>query len=463
MGTLQSLYTGDNVDCVVNGVATKPVYLRRGLRQGCSLSPMLFALYIADIGDDINASGMGFHLGSICISGLLFADDIVLVARSAQGLLHLLEIVKSNCDLLKLKISEIKSQVVSPDEMDWKLFKDGFEVLSLVQVAQYKYLGTWTFGSMWKTSLGKQEKCIQTANKYRGSCFHASRHGPDVVDIILCTWANIAVPAILFGCEMIPFSDETITAIERIQAGVAKFALGLPCGAPNICAQSELGFKPFRQVLYEKQLAFFRRVFFLDDSRWVKIALVEHLTGAWHSPYLANICAIRSKLGIFGVPPSDKLLKMDISDWFLADMNKVIISLNLPSLHTVDYLCRAPYVCEHKNASTLAKFKLGVADLGNREPRIGHQREIFCPVCPNQTPNCELHLVCECPSVSAMRSETGITSFLNHCLLQGVSLQEAYSFFINGQNCYGVTIPSTAVLERGSSLLALRDCWLARW
>ena len=77
MGTLQSLYTGDNVDCVVNGVATKPVYLRRGLRQGCSLSPMLFALYIADIGDDINASGMGFNLGSICISGLLFADDII--------------------------------------------------------------------------------------------------------------------------------------------------------------------------------------------------------------------------------------------------------------------------------------------------------------------------------------------------------------------------------------------------
>ena len=42
LNTLKSLYTGDNVDCLVNGIATRPIFLKRGLRQGCSLSPMLF-------------------------------------------------------------------------------------------------------------------------------------------------------------------------------------------------------------------------------------------------------------------------------------------------------------------------------------------------------------------------------------------------------------------------------------
>ena len=86
---------------------------------------MLFALYIADIGNALNSSYLGFYIGSVCVSGLLFADDIVLVAKSADGLLRLLKLLKEQCDQLKLTISEIKSQVVSPDDVDWKLFSGG--------------------------------------------------------------------------------------------------------------------------------------------------------------------------------------------------------------------------------------------------------------------------------------------------------------------------------------------------
>ena len=109
---------------------------------------------------------------------------------------------------------------------------------------------------------------------------YVSKDGPDVVDVVNCTWLNIVIPAILFGCEMVPFSEATIGSIERTQSSVAKFVLGVPSGAPNICSQIELGWKPFRQVLYEKQLAFFFRVLFLPDTRWVKLALLDHLSGA---------------------------------------------------------------------------------------------------------------------------------------------------------------------------------------
>ena len=39
-----------------------------------------------DVGNDINLSELGFMIGNVCISGLLFADDLVVVARSADGL-----------------------------------------------------------------------------------------------------------------------------------------------------------------------------------------------------------------------------------------------------------------------------------------------------------------------------------------------------------------------------------------
>ena len=112
---LQAMYTGDSVDTEVNGVPTKSIYLRRGLRQGCSLSPMLFNLYISDMGHDLMLSTEGCLLFSgIVVSSLLFADDLFLVARSSLGLQRLLILVQSHALELKLDISVEKSQVISP-------------------------------------------------------------------------------------------------------------------------------------------------------------------------------------------------------------------------------------------------------------------------------------------------------------------------------------------------------------
>ena len=100
LASLQSIYTGDSVQASVNGLTTRPVFLRRGLRQGCSLSPILFTLYVADIVNDISLSSEGFQVGRICVSGLLFADDLLVMARSSAGLQRLLKLVKHHADLL---------------------------------------------------------------------------------------------------------------------------------------------------------------------------------------------------------------------------------------------------------------------------------------------------------------------------------------------------------------------------
>ena len=78
-------------------------------------------------------------------------------------------LVKKGFDKLRLSISVEKSQVISPMDGDWDLFDDGDDlVLSLEQVKLYKYLGTWTYNSMYKTSVEKQKHCVKTAYKYKG-------------------------------------------------------------------------------------------------------------------------------------------------------------------------------------------------------------------------------------------------------------------------------------------------------
>ena len=196
---------------------------------------MLFALYISKVGNVITSSNLGFAVGNVTISGMLFADDIVLVTRTAKGLKTLLDQVKLEFDRLRLVISHDKSQIISPDNIDWNLVDSRtMEERTLRQVSLYKYLGVLTYNSMYKTGAEKQKQCVKTAHKYKGSCIHVSRMGPDIVEVIQCTWMNVAVPAILNGCDFMPFCDTRIAEIERIQAQLAKFALGLSASSPNL-------------------------------------------------------------------------------------------------------------------------------------------------------------------------------------------------------------------------------------
>ena len=345
------------VDCVVNGTQTRPMFLRCGLRQGCSLSPLLFALYISDVGNDITSTQLGFFLGNVCVSGLLFADDLALVARTAAGLKVLLNLVKKGFDALKLTISFEKSQVISPDDDTWDILDRSMHVeMSLKQVALYKYLGTWTYDSMYKTGVEKQKLCVQTASKYKGSCIYVSRMGPDVVDVVLCTWLNVAIPAILNGCDMIPFCDTRIEDIERIQSQVAKFALGVSRSTSNVCAQTELGMKTFRQHLYERQLKFYFRVLFLPESRWVHQALVEHLSGGWSSPYLDYISSVRSELGIFSSPSSHCVWKRACSVYFINKANAAADGLTC--VRPLKELSRLQYIQENYWSVVITEFRM---------------------------------------------------------------------------------------------------------
>ena len=471
LSTLKAIYTGDSVQAVVNGVSTRPVYLRRGLRQGCSLSPMLFALYIAEMGQDITLSCEGFRLGRICVSGLLFADDLILLARDADGLLRLLTKVKRHADILRMEIntSKDKSEVISPDGEAGDLWQvmdgDGEPVLSLKQVIRYKYLGNPTMESMHKIGVEKQKQCIQKAHRYKGSCIFMSRDGPDVVDMVLATWCNIAIPAILYGTEMIPFTEATILEIERTQNQVAKYALGVPLGTAGLCAQIDLGMKPFRQVLYEHQLKFYIRVLNLDEKRWVKQALLDHFSMSWSSPYICYMQKMRSQLGLFELPMNPTRLLSFINEFFICSTNTALAALSLPWLSPIKSFKRQLYAHEGDASATLAKFRYNVANMGNKYPRIGRfSTHPVCPLCPCNTKNTVAHLAMFCNAIERIRKEqTTITRFRNTCIFKGFSEDITFSLFINGQDWNQNPVEVTEYLDRGVELKLLLDAWLSRW
>ena len=59
---------------------------KRGLKQGCVLSPILFALYISDLEARLKEGGEGVKCGTEVIPGFFFADDLVAIAVGEEGI-----------------------------------------------------------------------------------------------------------------------------------------------------------------------------------------------------------------------------------------------------------------------------------------------------------------------------------------------------------------------------------------
>ena len=344
--SIQSMYEGDYVTCQSNGTTTNPVYLGRGLRQGCSLSPLLFALYIVEMSRDLHASNLGVLLSKVCVSVLLFADDIVLISDSAAGLRQLRDIVQRHVADLKMKLSINKSKVMSGSHDVWELFEDDDVIGCLEKVLQFKYLGIETCLSPTKSASAMMKRATSLANQYRGTCIRLGHDGPDVVDLAMSLWCNIAVPSLLFGCECVRFSQQVIENISRQQSAVGKFTLGLPTCAPNVSTPSILGLKSFKELLYSSQLKFFVRLFNQPNDRWSKDALLDNIFGGWTSPYLNHLASIRCEVGMDRWPVSYKEVDIVLEHHFLKVTNAEIERLSLPALEPLAKRRRMDHVNE---------------------------------------------------------------------------------------------------------------------
>ena len=61
--------------------------IEQGVAQGCSLSPILFSVFINDLLKEVEQTGLGIQLRSgKTVRGMLFADDFVGISDSKESL-----------------------------------------------------------------------------------------------------------------------------------------------------------------------------------------------------------------------------------------------------------------------------------------------------------------------------------------------------------------------------------------
>lgn len=88
-----------------------PIPSTCGLKQGGVLSPSLFNIFIDDIKDIFDDSCDPVNLFDVPLTHLLYADDLILMARSKEGLNNCLEKLREYCDKwqMEVNIKKVKS------------------------------------------------------------------------------------------------------------------------------------------------------------------------------------------------------------------------------------------------------------------------------------------------------------------------------------------------------------------
>ena len=92
VGILIRLYNGHKRRVQTIAGLTDWILCTIGLKQGCVLSPLLFALFMAELEKRIQELGIGVRVGGKTLGGLLFADDLVLMAENVGDLKRLVEV-----------------------------------------------------------------------------------------------------------------------------------------------------------------------------------------------------------------------------------------------------------------------------------------------------------------------------------------------------------------------------------
>ena len=453
---LKTIYSDDCITTSIGGRITRQIYLSRGVRQGCSLSPLLFALYISDLGHDLCKSGEGFDIEDVNICSLFFADDIVLLSPTAAGLKNLLAITQKHFKLLKLSFSKTKTQVISSSATDFTINGDtDEEIFTLEKVLEYKYLGLETHRSLFKTVVEKQRKSILKAKQFKGACLSIAYRGPDVSFLASCLWLNVALPTILYACESIPFSETHIVTLNRIQSQLAKCLLGVPITSPNFVAQAELGFPHFAQSLWSIQLNSYLRWRDLPYDRWPKKAMLEHLSGKWKSDYFEYITEIKNTISLPFIY-SKGMIKEYLERFFISTLNDEIVKANLPAYRPLSSIARGKFVNEGDTSALTVGMKLNNC---RENPTQGMHRSKFCPFCPGVMAS-EFHVAWVCPRLSTLRRDIGINSFKNQmCLDFYQEEKDTYFAYINGLDSSNNYITYEQFEQRIRNLTAIRTSW----
>ena len=274
---IRSVYSDIQVSTLVDGHPSRWVQATVGVRQGCPLSPVLFNIYINSLAKKLEelAETHGVEIVGSWLDALMYADDVVAISGSQEGLQALMNEVDQWCRKWRCIVKLEKSKVMvvlppgprdaAPDgEEQEEVFSYRGERAE--EVAEYRYLGVIIHKSLlWKRQADRNIRKARSALNTVGRLLTRKGLGLRAKKLIYCALVR---PHLEYGCEIVSLNSSEADKMESIQHRALTKILSLNCKADRHCVNAMVGLTSIVSQRRYLRLKFLRNLL-LSDIRSV--------------------------------------------------------------------------------------------------------------------------------------------------------------------------------------------------
>ena len=272
---LQSVYKNANSKVYCNNIFSKPFPHAKGVRQGCNLSPLLFSLFMNDLEGFLKSHSSGFcTLNNCMLQLLMFADDLVLLADTANGLQESINILEEFCRNWDLSINTEKTKIIifnKPTcDSQFYIYNSPLE-----QAKEYKYLSI-TLSDI-KSLFKEASKVLsKQANKALFSLMKQLSNLSYPKPSLMCYLLDSLIkPVMNYGAEVWNYTiSDNNDSLEIIHRKFSKFTLGISTNSTNLAVYGELGRVPLSISRKVQMVKYWHRL--INENEKLPIYLREN-------------------------------------------------------------------------------------------------------------------------------------------------------------------------------------------
>ena len=414
-----------------------------GVKQGDTLSTILFNLYINDIPHTLTSEGNDPILldNTISLSCLKYADDLVIMSTSKNGLQNCLNKLETYCDKWKLEINTKKTKIMLFNKQGSliKKHKFTFNQKNIENVREYKYLG-FIFSCSNSSNPGIFNLVNQAKKAWFSIQYYMSKSKHRNIDIYLKLFDSLVKPILLYSCEAWADSvktDDNITnllqrnKLEKFQITICKQLLAVSRKTTNVSVLLELGRYPITIYMKYQTIKYFLRLTQLNKDRilykYYKREIENHNNDG--NNYISYIKNTLNNLGMSNIwmqqfenqnqnEIKDKINTKNIltrlTDIFSQTSIDTIQNTNNSKLHFLNYF-KKEFKTENylkiknfENRRALTKLRTSSHNLAIETGRWSkiERKNRLCEQCTENIIEDEIHFLFDCKKYSSNRNIT---------------------------------------------------------
>ena len=411
--TIKLLYSETFNTIRINNNYTDWFLSKSGVRQGDTLSPTLFNIFINSLAVELNDLKLGLNCGNTHICILLYADDMVLLSDSESKLQSMLNHVAQWCNKWRITVNDLKSGIVHFRNISSKkseiVFTLGGSIIETV--SQYKYLGVildehLTFKECARTLADAGGRALsKIIGKFKN--FKDFNYRTYTKLYNACVWPIMDYCSSIWGFQNFNYA-------EKVQNRAIRYFLGLHRNAPALAFQGDMGWMIPKYKYYISAIRLWNKICNMDAGHLTRKVFEWSYRDLYACSWESNIYDIFesvNKLENFEMAEELDINDLEIK---LADIMHDEWSNKLPSkpklrtyslfkneIKTEEYILSN--IPKYKR-SLLCQLRIGILPLEIETGRYTRKKveDRICKLCKLDIED-EIHFVCVCPKLQAIR------------------------------------------------------------